>query len=317
MNAARRKTWKTIIGSALRRFASPLGGPARPVLIVLALLLLFFAAAIYVRHQWPDLLAGHNRQRLTAEQIEVVPPQPDWIKSDVKAEVVGGGLANLNPLDRDLTTRVAGAFAVHNWVAEVIKVHKQAGPKIVVELCYRRPVAMVEVASGSQSGLLAVDKLGVLLPPDDFVKPTKDLQTQLNRQYLRITAKDAQPAGPIGTAWGDDRVVGAARIAAAWQGRWKVLGLFRIVALGDRPQHAVPATIQYELYTRGGLRILWGRAPGEELSGEATAEQKVDRLEQYVADKGPLDQQTPAGDIDLRDGQALQVTPRTARRPGL
>lgn len=304
MGSTRNQSWKQSLAARIAGAAALARGRARPFLLVFVLVVGFVAGAFYVRHRWPETVAG--RHSLTAEQL-VVTPQPRWIHGDVKAEVIRDAqLSEMDLFDRNLTSRIADAFAVHTWVAEVKRVSKHAGGGIEVRLVYRRPMAMVEVVAGGRPGLLPVDEQGVLLPPEDF-SPNQA------RDYLRIAVADSKPAGPVGTSWGDPRVIGAARIAAAWRdANWKKLGLYRIeVEPGTSPSRR-EASYSYAIYTKQGRRILWGRAPGEENAGEATASQKVARLQQHVKEAGALDQQ-PAGDLDLRDAQALHVLPRTAR----
>ncbi|HEY5315185.1 MAG TPA: hypothetical protein VIK18_21820, partial [Pirellulales bacterium] len=79
-----------------------------------------------------------------------VTPQPAWIHSDVKAEVLRDGSLDhaLNLLDESLLERVAKAFALHPWVAQVTSVRKRSGPELEVQLIYRRPACMVEVPGG-------------------------------------------------------------------------------------------------------------------------------------------------------------------------
>jgi hypothetical protein len=301
-----KKSWRKSIGAAVFGLALVVRGGRRPLVLVVALVAAAVGGAFYARHRWPELLTIGRQHRMSAEAIDVT-PQPRWIATDVKAEVIeSAGLAELDLLDRELTARVAQAFAAHTWVAEVRRVVKQAGPRVVVELAYRRPVAMVEVVSAGRPGLLPLDEQAVLLPPEDF-SPNEA------RDYLRIQVADSKPAGPVGTPWGDPRITGAVHIAAAWREKpWKSLGLYRIETDAAAPASpARPAPIEYVLQSREGRRILWGRAPGEEQSGEATTSQKIARLIAHVQAGGRLDE--PGGDLDLRDAQGLRELPRTAR----
>jgi len=251
-----------------------------------------------------QILAGPDYQ-LTPDRIEI-PPLPSWIRADVRREaILRGSLEQLDIRQPDLTVRVAQAFALHPWVQKVTRVSKNYPAALHVELTYRRPAAMVEVAHG----LLPVDEEGVLLPTDDFTPEGA-------RRYPRIVAGDSSPVGPPGTPWGSSHVAGAARIAGLLGPQWDRLQLYRVVVAPRDPDSSGQNAPLYELWTRRGTRILWGRAPGEESPGEATAAEKIHRLVQYVAQHGPLDKLSdrPPQTIDVREARQMTVEPRTARR---
>ncbi len=168
-----------------------------------------------------DHVRGHvlarSEYRIEAANIAITPP-PAWIRADVKNEVIrSGGLdSGLSLIDEGVTVRVAQAFQLHPWVAKVTRVSKSHPARLVVELNYRKPAAMVEVSGG----LLPVDGEGVLLPSDDFTPEEA-------AAYPRITEIKTVPVGPQGSRWGDARVAGGARLAAALADDWKNLRLER------------------------------------------------------------------------------------------
>jgi hypothetical protein len=262
------------------------------------------AGLLYAWQRWGEPNLSPDEFTVTQNQI-VVTAQPGWIHADVKAEVLRtAGKAQWNLRDPKLVEEMAAAFALHPWVAKVVQVRKRYPARVDVELEYRRPVAAVEVSSNNEPGLLFVDAAGVLLPSADFAPGQA-------KDFLRIAAGKETPAGVYGTAWGSERVAGAARIAAAWEGggaedrgqstedselkRWQKLKLYRIV-----PLQASSGDITYELRTQEGARIVWGAAPGSESAGEPSPEEKMTLLEHYVADKGPLDRENGPTSIDLR-----------------
>ena len=55
------------------------------------------------------------------------------------------------------------------------------------------------------------------------------------------------------------------------------------------------------------LEVRWGHAPGLETAGEATCTQKIARLEQFIQDYGPLNEQTGVKVIDLRPGSGISI----------
>lgn len=203
-------------------------------------------------------------------------------------------------MDDDLAERVADAFSRHPWVAKVRQVRKQFPAKIKVDLVYRRPVCMVEIAGN----LLPVDVEGSLLPQDDFSPVEK-------AKYPRLVGVDRGPMSPdrLGSRWGDSRVAGGAEIANELLPLWEEFKLQYIVPL---PQHetgtgatAPAGTAQpagecyFAVLTRGGMRILWGRSPAANPTGEPTPQQKIKKLEQIFAEHGSLDYPQGPRELDL------------------
>jgi hypothetical protein len=253
-----------------------LRGPGRTVMVVIVVL----AAAAYglgeAWKRWGHAVLASEDYVVTPEQI-LVSPQPDWIHADIKAEVIrDSSLSRLDVRDRAVLERVGQAFALHSWVARVKQVRKSFPARIAVDLEYRQPVAMVEVTAQNRPGLLFVDAASILLPSEDFA-------ANQARDYLRISAGNIAPAGVYGTPWGSELVAGAARLAAAWGDRWQAFNLYRIV-IGDGG-HGQPL---YELQTQDGRRVIWGRAPGSELSGEPGVEAKIARLTELCSQQGGL-----------------------------
>jgi hypothetical protein len=243
--------------------------------------------------------------RLDSTSIEIT-PLPEWIHADLKAEVVRDASldGSLSTLDPELTMRIAQAFRQHAWVAKVDRVSKQYPAAVKVELVYRRPVAMVEVPGPA---LLPVDAEGVVLPTEDF----SPLDA---RHYPRIGEIKTSPSGPVGTRWGDTRVSGGALVAAAIAENWEPLALNHIVPSGRQGTAAgVRETDAYELYTKAGTRIDWGRPPGAEISGEAPAASKIASLVDYAAKHGgSLDDPKKPQRLDVRPLSGLIVAARPA-----
>ncbi len=272
-----------------------------------AFVALLLAGWSYAWRTWGEPTATGEEYTVTPEKIELN-PAPDWIQADIKSEVVrAGGLSSLPLRDPQLVDKVSRAFAMHNWIAKVQRVTKSYPAKVVVEVEYRRPVAMVEVTWHGEPKLYFIDAESVLLPSEDFEREIE----QKVPHYLRITAGDVAPAGrSYGLPWGNDRIAGAAKIADHWQNQWKPLGLYRILISID--PNAQPL---YELATAKGTKVLWGHAPGSETPGEQTAREKVVWLEQYVAKHGPLDKSATQDQIDLRTTSG-KAPPQTARKNG-
>ena len=69
----------------------------------------------------------------------------------------------------------------------------------------------------------------------------------------------------------------------------------RLVSLSNPPSDAP------------SLEVRWGRAPGRESTGEASAAEKVAGLQQYVSQNGRLDRLPPTTIIDLRPAAGTSV----------
>ena len=247
--------------------------------------------------RWGHEVVSDSRFTLSIEKIKV-PPQPAWIQSNVKEEVVRDAkLASLSLLDHATALKVDRAFALHRWVRRVERVDKQSSRQLIVQLLYRRPSIMVKA---DPDGFWPVDTEGYLLPPNEF----SEIQT---REYLHVRGVTPQPAGGVGTPYGDERVNAAARIALALADVWKDLDLFAIEPQAAHAEAVFTTAVAYELVTRRGTRIVWGNPPDKERQSESTAADKVQRLVDYAERHGSLDE---ASVIDLTDYRALRITPR-------
>jgi hypothetical protein len=247
----------------------------------------------------PDYFVGPG-------QIEIT-PAPRWItRSNLPAEVYRD-LSRQGPLrimDDNLVERVALGFSAHPWVAKVEHVQKYFPARVKVDLLYRKPVCMVEISGG----LMPVDAQATVLPRDDF-SPVEAAK------YPRLAGVDRGPAGPVGSRWGDVRVAGGAEIAGHLLPLWEKLDLQYIVPAADGQagggdtaqagQVSRSGQYSYVIFTRqkshtGGVRILWGRAPVTNQSGELTAAQKIKKLEQFFAEHGAIDYPQGPAELDLR-----------------
>jgi hypothetical protein len=277
-------------GVAFRAMRFLLRPQNRGLVLSLMVIALALSGSLYAWRRWGAPSLEEKDYAVTPERIAVT-PQPAWIHANVKSEVLrssGGSPMHLH--DRRLVEHLAQAFALHPWVAQVVRVEKKYPAQVNVQLEYRKPVLVVKVDAPGDQGLLFLDQEAVLLPSADFA-PTQA------RNYLRILAAGEAPVGPYGSAWGSPRMAGAAKVAAAWNGRWQALGLYWLAS-------ARPASgeLLYELRTQDDrVRVIWGPAPGGESPGDPSPEEKITALERYVQDKGPLTRPDAAPLVDLRD----------------
>jgi hypothetical protein len=262
-------------------------GPS-PLMVMAPIIIALVGGTAYLawREVGPHVLASGQYQ-VEPDQIRVTPPAPPWIHGDVKQDVLRDARLDgpLSLVDRDLTVRIAAAFAAHPWVAKVERVAKQYPSGLDVALVYRKPAAMVEVQEGA--GGLPVDGDGVLLP-------TKDFTPDDAQKYPRIGEIHSSPSGPLGTSWGDPSVVGAAQVAAALADYWKDLDLYRIVP-DERKPGRTGVEYTFALLTHSGTKVKWGRAPTTHVRGELPAAEKISQLKRYA--------ETNKGSLDDPDGQ--------------
>ncbi len=274
------------------------------VLVVLAAIVSTAVATPYLLRQIPNL---HQRDEylITAGDIEISPPPPTWVSADFVEQVMSrsGHPEAISVLDSDVNEIVARAFQSHPWVERVIRVEKTVPARVVVELEFRRAVAMVAV----KQGLYPVDGRGLLLPPDDFEPSDAQL-------YPLIRGVRSTPHGPAGTPWGDVALVGAARLAEELGAYWKELRLEAIEVPPIEQADVDADELVYELVTPGGTRIVWGRAPGTSHPGELATAQKIGRLETYRTDFDGFDQPHGPYEIDIRHWQEISRRPLASGR---
>jgi hypothetical protein len=280
----------------------------RPKVWASLLLLAALALGSHVAWQrYEQVIARHPQYQLTAERIQIT-PQPPWIRSDVKSEVLrdAGLIGTVSVLDDPdaLVRRLQDAFEFHPWVADVRQIRKRLPAALDIELEYRRPVAAVETSDGRGVTLTPIDVQGVRLPEADF--------SEVERHYLpRISGTTGRPLA--GEAWDDPRVIGAARLAAGLADVWQQLRLVQILPSTQPQLRGEERFYTYEILTSGGTRIVWGAAPSEEpAAGESPFAAKRERLVGYAQEHGLLDSIDGPAQLDVRS--ELVVVPRTARR---
>lgn len=218
-------------------------------------------------------------------------PLPAWIRSDLKAEALRN--ASLDPplplLDEQLPARLERAFAMHPWIEKVQAVRIGYPAKVQIDVAYRRPVVMVEVASG----LMPLDATGILLPTVDFTP----LDT---RKYPRLAGIDGAPLAPAGAVWNDPIVLGGAVLANELRELWKAGDLYCLRWVRD-PAGTHDWERHFVLETRPGTRIVWGDPPGRTQSDEPTLAEKRKALAGWITAPGGLESALKGFTVDLRN----------------
>ena len=227
--------------------------------------LLAFALILSTVMFWPEItrqmpdLRSRPEYQISWTNISVT-PSGRWVPPDLVSKVQEkSDLPDPLPvLDDRLVENLAVAFSRHPWVAEVISVAKTGPETINIEMKYRTPVLMVRTKRG---GLYPVDREGILLPPSDFAPADAE-------RFPILTQVHSLPIGPAGTVWGDEAVLGAARLAVALtttqerSSAWETFGMAAIAVLGPAQPAKTLDDVTLGLLTSAGSQVIWGRPPG-------------------------------------------------------
>lgn len=258
----------------------------------------------YMAQKLPSL-SGRAEYRLAFHQIQVTPPPSRPVPENLvqQVEELSELPSDFSLLDNQLTSEVMKAFRRHPWISNVVRVQKSFPASVVVQVQYRRPVAMVEIAAGR----VPIDVHAVVLPSADF-SASEASQFPLIRNVASVS-----PAQP-GMTWNNPGLIAAARMAALLEDRWKALRLEAIVIPRNVTSATDPTDIPLELVALGGSKILWGRAPGNDHPGELDATQKIRRLEKYLADFGDYSKPNGPYEIDIRHWQEISRRPLSSQQ---
>jgi hypothetical protein len=279
--------------------------PRTRVLVALAVVGLLGWGMQSLWQQVAPSVIQRNQHLLQAERITST-SLPAWISAEVCAEVVrNAGLdGRLSLLDDAFSQVIEDAFVLHPWVSSVERITKQYPQGVHVELTYRRPVAVVEMSGREGVLFVPIDRHGVHLPPGDV--------PELRKRYMpRIGGIVGRP--PVGQAWPDPRVIGAAELAEKLREQWEPLCLVDILPSARPEIRDGSRFFVYDLITRGGTRVVWGAAPGTAPPKEDPFDAKLTRLQDCVEKHGPVDSVRGPAIVDVRG--ALAITPRTVKKP--
>ncbi len=271
--------------------------------------------AIWAWGKYQHQIVAPARTNLAGDRIVFAAP-PGWIP-DGEKEIFGAVLAGREPeevsvFEPGLIRNTVASLRSIGWIEEILKVEKSR-EGIKIDLAYRSPLALVELdhvdPAWNGPRLIPVDRTSAVLP-----------QTARSTGAVMPLISMFRPVGDPSqlltwNQWPDERVQAAARIGNVLASDWRGLGLYRIVSwrYPDAPESSLKP---FHLWTKNGensARVIWGNAPGEEVGGEASWEQKVTALRAYVQKNGPLDQLDDRI-IDLRSGSAMR-TERAAENP--
>lgn len=190
--------------------------------------------------------------------------------------------------DKNLLAEIAEAFNLSRVVKKVNSVYRQHPETIKVELEYRIPVAMVFVdVQTSDRGFLPVDREGYRLPTGEFFT-----QADIGK-YISIIGIKSYPVTPTGEAWGDDRVVSGAQIAAELLPYKAELGIVEIIIheSADSSGFYNPTIFDVRLQNRTIIRwtqIRYSDQGPQKEEGDLSTPEKIAILRKRLAENGEI-----------------------------
>jgi len=231
-------------------------------------------------------LHGQPRYQIRFDQIELVPPPPDFFRGGSarfldrvrSGETKPEALETLSLLDVD-REQIENVFKRSPWV-ETVEDVEFVPRSLVLRLAYKVPTAVIPISSGEK---VYLDRNGHILPFEDVDAERVGRTIQIRASGLVSPAPDrvglpwktATPDQPKLAAI-DRYVIQAAKLAG-----------FLLSPERKHEAEAVPALVidsiipstdlnEHQLYVRkvGPVLILWGAAPGDERPGEPSAEEK-------------------------------------------
>ena len=248
----------------------------------------------------PDL-STREEYRLRTRDIQI-PDLPRWVPITLVDQVIEAAELpdEVSVLKPDLAAQIAAAFEQHPWVKKPVTVHVSVPARVDVSFDFREPVAMVSISDGHYP----VDAGGILLPPGDF--PPSDIDL-----YPKITGMTTPPLARVGSAWGDERVTAAARLAVVLFPYWSEWKLQSVEVPPRATAEVVYEELRFVVNTDGGSRIIWGRAPGNDHPLEVTDEQKIGRLKSFLSKAKSFD---GPWEININHLRVITVNPLENRQ---
>ena len=287
------------------------------------------AGVVFLWQNHADMIADEQAFVLNEDKIHINEPPP-WADTDLKQLIATGADQQPSVLDPDLVSRAANRLQQVGFVERVREIKKtRSGLKI--DLDYRQPVALVEFSpvtipelkelpEAPDPLLVPVDRAGVLMPRELL------LPEGLPAIWVGYPV-NCRAGNPIDlSTWADIddvRVRQGAGLAATIQ----VAGSLNVKAIVSFDPFESTEDPEFELWPEintYGTIVQWGHAPGYEVEGEASPQQKLNALIEWVQQQGDLNQpvlrgRVPIGRrIDVRSGVAKIVpvnkTAQTGRK---
>lgn len=231
---------------------------------------------------------------ITADQI-TINQQPSWLTTDLRELILDEIQTPGNLLNEHLVADTARVLQANPWIEKVQRVEKGAG-ELSVDLAYRLPVALVDFHHGKSK--VPVDRSAVAMG-SAVAKDEKVFGSIPQESMMHISVPSAESNRPeTWQVWNDTRIQAAAKLCEYLNANAANLELFRVVCWPNAP---------FEVWTRDGVKVIWGAVPGTQAVDEATAAEKLQAIQEFVVKQGPLSQMDRRKKIDVRTGTPILV----------
>ena len=328
-----------------RRFARLIGPPAArrvalPRLIVAVVLSLSLTALVGVGgskllQSAASWVARRPEHRISFARIELVPPPEPWLRrgsSRILEEVRKEAKLDetLSLLDFDLK-EFEKDFRRHVWVKDVLRIDRSEYGRLIVELAYRKPVAVVRL-EGTPPEVFVLDEEAVVLPANDIawkhdVPPY--LVEGMDGPLIRISGlSSSSPRPKPGVPWKrkvegdalddpDPLVLGAARLARFLQDRKRSPGSPEVTPVFDWIYLPQGPDEPFFLVDPDENLVCWGKPLGDEKHGEPSAEARWAMLLEWLRTRGPLVAKNPDYLYFSSTEARLRSESKSSRKKGL
>ena len=275
--------------------------------IVATAAMIFGATHLWDKHRYD--IAHPSKFEIRRENVQINDP-PSWFGNKNLYDELHHHVFNSSTLlDQHVVPATAEYLVGVPWIQRVKNVNKNPSG-LSISLKYRNPIAFVTNQKRDRSSSeTIVDSEGVVF--DSRLLIATDA-SRLDSDLFRITMpgvdiSDLQP-WQIST---DERIAHAARLCEFLTEQASDLQLYRVVTF-DLPSLQRSAGPEMEIWTRNGVRVLWGNSPGSEEKDEAQIEEKLKALRAFVTHHGPLElfENEARQMIDVRSGIAQIVEKR-------
>lgn len=294
---------RMIAGFSLRRTL------LHPTTLYLGCTVVIIGSTIACWNRYQRYILPEEQFRLTDSNLQIT-PQPTWSPLNLQDVVLGDEATRKSTprsvMDLDLIPHTVRSLESIGWIEKIESIRKTKSG-LDIDLQYRNPVAMVEISATTVPNYTAakpmhlhVDRNGVLMGGNLSDQPGEYLVVSVGQPMYTDQLMKWSP-------WMDPRIQGASKIAEVVKDDWKAMGFFRVMTF-RKPSTGSDARIPFQLWTefgkQFGVHVVWGNPPGEELTNEASAREKLEALRLYVNEFGPFDKMSDRT-VDVRSGKVV------------
>lgn len=257
-------------------------------------------------------LHAQPRYQLDFTRIQLDPPAPPWIRGGnqtvLQTVLKNSGEDKVLSVPALETGRLTDAFKKSPWVEQVESIRFSYPNQVVVNLKFRKPVALIKEKPKPPDRMplsFVLDEEGYILPPDEIDPDRVSIKFDASRSQdslIEIQTSEDNPNPPksraAGTLWkttpvgseptlADLHVRACARLAGFLKRKQQetkpaleALKVKLIYHLSEADGRAM-VVYNYESDTLSS-KLVWGKAPGEEVLGSLSAEEKWTMLKEWA-----------------------------------